>query len=374
MRTPTHVWTVSLAAFGLLACACRADAAPPPRDDFTPAPRDRPAVISIMDMMHNVRQVAFSPDGRTLAACAESWATADKEELVKLYDVATLEERLRFRPVEDRVRTGDNSAHAPMFSPDGRLLALADSYGEVALWDPSTGRRLSVLPGSDRGVRALSFSPDGTTLAVCPAGRDPWVLDPSTGRERMVLRGHDVKQGRRVRAVAYSPDGKRIATACEDRTARVWDAATGRQIRAFTDPNGFFSVAFSPDGRSLAAGTDCGDPDRPCPDVLLWDVETGQQKAACVPGHEKQVCALAFRPDGRTLVSLTRCGAVHLWDVETGQEKAAFQRHLLYPDCMALSPDGKTIALGGIFQDPVTGVITILETDGETFRLREPAP
>ncbi|MCC3332030.1 WD40 repeat domain-containing protein [Nocardia abscessus] len=156
-----------------------------------------------------------------------------------------------------------------------------------------------------------------------------------------------------VRAVAFSPDGRLLATGSDDRTVRLWDPATGHQVG---DPLGHtnlvFSVAFSPDRRLLATGSGDGS-------ARLWDPATGHQVGDPLTGHTGAVRSVAFSPDGR-LLATGDDRTVQLWDPATGHQVGdPLTGHTGAVLSVAFCPDGRLLATGDYetvqLWDPVTG-------------------
>jgi WD40 repeat protein/uncharacterized caspase-like protein len=299
-----------------------------------------------------VFSVAFSPGGHTLAS-----GGADT---VKLWDVATGHE----------IRTLTNQVGlfaAVAFSPDGHTLASSGSQlNSLRLWDVATGRELRTLGGRSFQVSSVAFSGDGRAFASAGGVNGPIRLwDIAAGQELHALPGN------LVYSIAFSPDGRTVASGGYDNTVKLWDVATARQLHALEGRGvGVWSVAFSPDGRTLASGN-LGNSQNPLTfdsAVELWDVSTGRQLRV-LAGHTKEVLSVAFSPDGHTLASASRDNTVKLWDVETGREIRTIVGHKDAVYSVVFSPDGRTLASGGVGANDFAVKVWDLETGRELHSL-----
>lgn len=143
----------------------------------------------------------------------------------------------------------------------------------------------------------------------------------------------------RVASVAFSPDGKVLATGSEDQTVKLWDVASGQELATLQGHTDVVSsVSFSPDGTILATASG----DRT---VKLWDV-AGRRELATFTGHQNAIRSLAFSPDGKILATGSEEGTVKLWDVHLRKELLTFDDHTGPVHSVSFSPDGKTIATG----------------------------
>jgi WD40 repeat protein len=186
-------------------------------------------------------------------------------------------------------------------------------------------------------------------------------------KERFVLQGHE----QTVYCVAFGPDGKTLASGGLDRRAILWDLASGKK-RATLAHSGFvYGLAFAPGGKILATGSGQydnqgkGEPG----EIKLWDVSSGRLRAT-LKGFPDQVLAVAFSPDGKTVAGggmvgdpktgkLTH-GEVRLWEVSSGRLRATLKAPLTWVNSLAFAPDGKTLASGGLVTSADSGQVKSL--------------
>jgi WD40 repeat protein/tRNA A-37 threonylcarbamoyl transferase component Bud32 len=266
--------------------------------------------------------VAFSPDGRKLAASAINIS-------LTLWDLGSGKILFGGQPqaTED---------YGVAFSPDGKRLATANSERTVNLWDAQTGQRIHTLRGHAEAVHCVAFSPDGWPLASGSADGAVKFWDPQEAGEGLTLRGHNST----VWSVAFSPDGRRLASGGQDTTVRLWNPRSGRQVRTLSGHEGsVFRVAYHPSGKQLAsAGSDLV--------VKVWDLDTDHQIFSG-HGHQGQAYGLAFDADGGRLVSASLDQTVRLWDWTTGKEQQIYTGKGVLFDGADFSPDGKELAAAG---------------------------
>ena len=291
-----------------------------------------------------VYSVAFSPDGNTLASGSGNPSVSGNEDAtVRLWDVNTGEHIRTFTGHTDWV-------YSVAFSPDGNTLASGSSDETIRLWDVSTGEHIRTFTGHTSTVWSVAFSPDGNTLASRSgnphvANEDATIRlwDAGTGTHIETLTVHINWSYNRVYSVAFSPDGNTLASASEDLwsgngTIYLWDVSnrTYRTLTTGHTSGSVLSVAFSPDGNTLTSGSENGT-------IHLWDMKTGINTQTLTTGHTRWGRS-AFSPDGYMFASRIYDETIRLWDVRNGTHIQMLTGHTDWVHSMAFSPDGNTLA------------------------------
>ncbi|MDA7874896.1 hypothetical protein N9B17_06955, partial [Rhodopirellula sp.] len=296
------------------------------------------------------RSLAFSPDGKQIASGYQYGS-------VRLWDVdktLAVKKENTAEPAQT-IRIGDVALVSLAYSPDGKRLAVGSEDYRITVLDLINRKVLRSFVGHDGEVTALAFSPDGTRLASASHDRTVKVWDlrgigfqtvesraSKTGWKPiplLTLAGHSGP----VEAVAYSADGKSIATAIDKTHIRLWDASTGKTLRTLDSrvapvediviethayipyldefsegmPGRVLSLAFSPDGKRLASGSQEGF-------INQWDLASGK-KQTMVPRRsvydtDDRALKAMYSGDGKKLISVhAGKGYAQKWDSKTSQ-------------------------------------------------------
>ncbi len=319
-----------------------------------------------------VSSLAFTPDGSVLAAGFDDGR-------VQLWNTAT---RL---PVGETVSDHADAVSALAIDPLGLVVASGGGDGRIVLRSLSTGEALAQLEAGDRQpVEVLAFAPDGARLAAGTAAAlemyqiavaedkvdGPHFLwsvpselvlsaafTPDSAQILAVAKDARLRRWRAVDAtllepavdftpiiegLAVSANGAQAGTWHADGSLRVWSLTEGRLASTLNQDQLFEtagSLAFSPDGATLAAGYDQA--------VRLWRLADGAALPSLTGGHADLVSALAYSPDGRRLASASEDGIVQVWDMTLAEPVVLARADLSSPvTALVFDPDSAQLAAG----------------------------
>jgi serine/threonine protein kinase len=237
------------------------------------------------------------------------------------------------RPTAQTVHFED-AINAVAYNRDGGTLAVGGEDRTLELWNVAANRPLATLPGPKYNVFAAAFSPDGKILAT--GGYDGEVLLWNTVRRtRVATLRPPAEHPNSISTVAFSPDGTTLASASDD-AVRLWSVRDRRLIRTLpTQGESVFTLAFSPVGRTLAtAGTQA---------IRLWR-DSGRGPGSRVAELASTVRAMAFSPNGKTIATAGYNGRVELWDIAGRRRSATLGRYDKTANAIAFNPSGTLVA------------------------------
>jgi len=311
-----------------------------------------------------VTDVAYDPDGKPLVSCGFL------DPRIRIWDAATGEETMS---LQTRSRSFQGCVN---YDRSGRFIVSGGIGSTIDIWEASSGDNVTTLRGHHRPIQSAVFSLDGSRIVS--SGDDKtikvWDLSSSSdqfaiqtpvrqsqiwfspdgrhfatagglfvpltlwdGRTGVELRGL-LGQTMAVYDCAFSPDGKRVVLGQRHLTVRIWNVETGQLLTVFRGHNkNVFAVAFSPDGKSVAsAGGGI---------IKIWDAATGSELMSMEDEASSTMLSLTYTPDGSRLISCGSNKAIRVWDVARGKEILTIENEGRQGYCLAVSRDGKLIAL-----------------------------
>jgi WD40 repeat protein len=283
-----------------------------------------------------VWEVAFSPDGKM-------FASAGWDGVVIVWETATGK---TIRRLSDH----SNSVQAVAFSPDGRYLVSGGQEGKVLLWDIQQDFASEVVFENVGWVYRVAFSPDRMLLGVAYTDRTVWLIS-LTDKQPICPSLTEASDSQAFVSISFSPDGKSLAVGTQG-TVTLWDTATCRQTGEVIDtaqweksdfPGGTGSIrnlAFSPDGSQLALGLE--------DNLLVLDMDTGTPKyEAIIIDPNYPISSIAYMADGSLMALGMGNKTIVLVDPATGKQ---IGNPLIGArggvTSVAFSPDGHTLAAG----------------------------
>jgi len=254
--------------------------------------RVSPSASAIHHFTHCILTLAWSPNGRLLAA-------GDTAGVVRIWSSDSGELLITYRGHTRFVRT-------VAWSPDGRYLATGGDFGDstVQVWEAATGRRITLYTEQYR-IFAAPWSPQGEIIASASFDGTVHLWKALSGEKLLTYRGHHGP----VYALVWSPDGQYLASAGQDATVQVWSAIDGTLLQTYRGHSQpIKALAWSPDGHAIASGSDDAT-------VQIWSPLTGQP-IMTTDKHPAWIRAIAWSPACDT-IAVASDSNVYLWSVDS---------------------------------------------------------
>ncbi len=263
-------------------------------------------VLTYRGHSSDVSSLAWSPDGKNIVS-------GSVDNTVQVWDATTGNHIYTYHGHSDAV-------FDVAWSPNGKRIVSASNDGSVQIWNAFAGMHVisHLSPLNTRLIRtpwnAVAWSPDGKYVAIGGVG-DAIVLDSTIG----TIKGYYGHHGGSVHSLTWSPDGIYLAIGRDDSTVQVWNVATTSNVYTYTGHStDVFTVAWSPDGKRIASGDSDGL-------VQVWDALTGDHvyinrgHADYYPGHftsGKAIDAVAWSPDGKRIATGSDDTTVQVWQAK----------------------------------------------------------
>jgi WD40 repeat protein len=321
-----------------------------------------------------VDQVAYTPDGMTFAIAGGAYDSNQNQYAdIEWWSVATLKMVGSYNPVSGAFASGVT------FTPNSKSLvycgvAFSNMIGVTGLVETvnlsTSASVMSVNTSPNGSAEAVAASPDGKTLAVATWSYDFFgnflqslqLVSAATGKTTRTL---TTGASYGISALVFSADGKKLAVFGyndTDTIVEVWSisSSSAKLTKTITSTaaNSAYEVVFSPDGSLVAdVGLNVDQNGNSIPVIEVWNASTGKASVKLKTISNYGLFAVAFSPDGKTLVAggatvnsklQTLNSTLEMWTVATGKSVKAPATNIGSSiNALAYSPDGKTLAVGG---------------------------
>lgn len=324
------------------------------------AARDQPSHVRELYLEQGRQWLLAGDRGRSLVFLSAAYRGAEDDESLrflvaraaegwraKVPALRDPEEPVELREVKLASGSGEPWTSADLNGDWTRIVAV-DAGGEASVFDARDGRRVARLAGAPVPPILVAFSPRGERVAGAHAGGRFSLWHADTGDIAVTTLGRAPRSSADALALAFSADGRRLATAAADGVVRLWDPADGALVESFkteparteparTEPAGL--LAFRPDGRRLVTVSGAV--------AMIRNLETGLPIVSLDLPRDARVSALVYSPDGRRILAVGGPPEVRLFDAATGELSAFLTGHRGTVSRAAFSPGGGLIVTAG---------------------------
>ena len=236
-----------------------------------------------------VGAISAAPDGKQLA-----WSVAEE---IFLHDVAQ-------RKTTGTIGDHDGNVRLVQYSPNGQMLAAVTDNRSVYVWQLPEAKLVHRIDRVPNEISAIAFSPNSRLIAAADSRGEIRIVAASNGGE--IAKFFGLKEGDGIRALAYSPDGHWLAGSGPESFLKLWDTGIDVNDRRMDSvPGALRGLQFSPDSKWLFAAGD-GDV------IQVWDVETGKMARELKTEHKK-LTSMSIAADGQVLATAGEDKRIRLW-------------------------------------------------------------
>lgn len=331
----------------------------------------------------DINSIAFMSDGTTLVSGSDDgtirfWNTKEGNQL-KTYDGIsailspdgnrfasyTSDGYIRIWDIQSgnllcSTKSATENVYDMMFSPDGRTITTSTG-SEIHFWNVETGHLIDTISDYSQGTNSIKYSHNGQTLVSVDDYIKIWDITEYKYKKTLSIEAS-------ASSICISPDNETLVIGDYDNLIYLWDMRTDRNkiiLKGHTD--GIASVAFSPDGKKLASSSWDDS-------IRLWDSITGEH-ITTVTEEAFNCRIIEFSKDGKSLVFVDRDSSIIFWNLDTWNIEKEIDLEPNYPYSMALSHDGKTLAIGynneevHLLDVSTNEVLRTIHTTGRTEKL-----